>query len=152
MTSARFGAFDPAFTPAKDKLLYSDYQADGYRIGSLAVDSLEAEKADLGDPYHSPLVTSLVEQEQFNLDSAKLTPIEFNPRPYRKGAHTFKLHSWAPFYYDVAEAMNTGADDLSTIVKPGVMVLSQNTLNTAIMQAGWYYNKGEHHGILSFSY
>lgn len=152
LTSARFGAFDPAFTPGKDKLLYSDYQADGYRIGSLAVDSLEAEKADLGDPYHSPLVTSLVEQEQFNLDSAKLTPIEFNPRPYRKGAHTFKLHSWAPFYYDVAEAMNTGADDLSTIVKPGAMVLSQNTLNTAIMQAGWYYNKGEHHGKLSFTY
>ena len=152
LTSARFGAFDPAFSPGKDKLLYSDYQAEGYRIGSLPVDSLKAEKADLGEPFHSPLVASLAQQEQFNLDSAELTPIEFAPRPYRKGLHTFKLHSWAPFYYDVAEAMNTGADDLSTIVKPGVMVLSQNTLNTAIMQAGWYYRKGEHHGKLSFTY
>ncbi|WP_455639064.1 hypothetical protein [Parabacteroides sp.] len=152
LTSARFGAFDPAFSPQNDKLFYADYQAGGYRVGSLPVDSLLEEKADLGEPYRSPLVTSLAEQEQFNLDSATLTPVEFNPRPYRKGLHTFKIHSWAPFYYDVAEAMNTGADDLSTIVKPGAMVLSQNTLNTAIMQAGWYYRKGEHHGKLAFTY
>lgn len=152
LTSARFGAFDPSFTPAKDRLLYSDYQAGGYRIGALPVDSLKKEKADLSEPYHSPLVTSLAEQEQFNLDSAVLHPVAFEPRPYRKGLHTFKLHSWAPFYYDVAEAMNTGADDLSTIVKPGAMVLSQNTLNTAIMQAGWYYRKGAHHGKLAFTY
>lgn len=152
LTSSRFGAFDPSFSPGKDKLLFSDYQAGGYRIGSLPVDSLKKEKADLGKPYRSPLVASLAEQEQFNLDSAVLHLVEFNPRPYRKGVHTFKFHSWAPFYYDVAEAMNTGADDLSTIVKPGVMLLSQNTLNTAIMQAGWYYNKGEHHGKLAFTY
>lgn len=30
--------------------------------------------------------------------------------------------------------------------------MSQNTLNTAIMQAGWYYDKGYHHGKLSFTY
>ena len=48
--------------------------------------------------------------------------------------------------------MNTSADDLSTIVKPGATIMSQNTLNTAIMQAGWYYQKGYHHGKLSFTY
>lgn len=79
LTSARFGAFDPTFSPGKDRLLYSDYQAEGYRIGSLPVDSLKAEKADLGDPFHSLLVTSLTEQEQFNLDSAELAPVEFAP-------------------------------------------------------------------------
>ena len=30
--------------------------------------------------------------------------------------------------------------------------MSQNTLNTAIMQAGWYYDEGYHHGKLSFTY
>ena len=30
--------------------------------------------------------------------------------------------------------------------------MSQNTLNTAIMQAGWYIDKGYHHGKLSFIY
>lgn len=32
------------------------------------------------------------------------------------------------------------------------MVLSQNSLNTAIMQAGWYYKKGYHHGRMAFTY
>lgn len=152
LTSSRFGAFDPAFDPQEDRLFFSDYQAKGYRVASLPTDSLLAEATDLGQPYRFPLAETLAEQEQFNLDSARLDSIDFNPVPYRKGLHTFKIHSWAPFYYDVAEAMNSGADDLATIVKPGVMVLSQNSLNTAIMQAGWYYKKGYHHGRMAFTY
>lgn len=152
LTSSRFGAFDPTFSESADRLLFSDYQAEGYRVASLPADSLSAEKTDLGKPVLTPFVESLVEQEQFNLDSARLESVAFHPEKYRKGIHTFKIHSWAPFYYDVAEAMNSNADDLTTIVKPGAMLLSQNTLNTAIMQAGWYYKKGYHHGKLAFTY
>lgn len=152
LTSARFGAFDPAFDPQSNRLYYSDYQAKGYRVASLPTDSLLAQHTDLGEPYRFTLAEAVAEQEQFNLDSARLDSIEFNPVPYRKGLHTFKFHSWAPFYYDVAEAMSSGADDLATIVKPGIMVLSQNSLNTAIMQAGWYYKKGYHHGRMAFTY
>lgn len=152
LTSSRFGAFDPSFSPADNRLLFSDYQAKGYRVASLPADSLVMEKADFDAPYRYPLADAVAAQEQFNLDSARLDSVAFDPKPYRKGAHTFKIHSWAPFYYDVAEAMNASASDLATIVKPGVMVLSQNTLNTAIMQAGWYYRKGEHHGKLAFTY
>lgn len=151
LTSARFGAFDPTFTP-DNRLFYSDYQAKGYRIASLAADSLLDVRTDIGRPYRFPLAETIAVQEQFNLDSARLDSVDFNPRPYNKGLHTLKIHSWAPFYYDVTEAMNTGADDLTTLVKPGAMILSQNSLNTAIMQAGWYYRKGYHHGKLSFSY
>lgn len=152
LTSSRFGAFDPAFDPKGERLLFSDYQAKGYRLASLPADSLLAQATDLGQPYRFLLAETLAEQEQFNLDSAQLDSIDFNPVPYRKGLHTFKIHSWAPFYYDVAEAMTSGADDLATIVKPGVMVLSQNSLNTAVMQAGWYYEKGYHHGRIAFTY
>lgn len=152
LTAARFGAFDPVFSATNDRLLFSDYQAKGYRIASIPIDSLLSEKADLSKPAPMPFAQTLADQEQYNLDSALLEPVEFRPERYRKGMHLFKIHSWAPFYYDVADAMNAGADDLSTIVKPGVMILSQNTLNTAIMQAGWYYHKGENHGKLSFTY
>lgn len=152
LTSARFGAFDPSFSPAGTRLLFADYQADGYRIASLPVDSLLNEETDFSRPAAMPFVEALAEQEQFNLDSARLEAVDFQPKRYRKGVHTFKIHSWAPFYYDVAEAMNTSASDLSTMVKPGATIMSQNTLNTAIMQAGWYYHKGYHHGKLSFTY
>lgn len=152
LTSSRFGAFDPAFDPRGERLLFSDYQAKGYRVAFLPEDSLLARPTDLRQPHRFLLAETLAEQERFNLDSVPLDSVDFNPVPYRKGPHTFKFHSWAPFYYDVAEAMNSGADDLATIVKPGVMVLSQNTLNTAIMQAGWYYKKGYHHGRMAFTY
>ena len=152
LTSSRFGAFDPAFSSQGDRLYFSDYQAKGYRVASLPTDSLLEQVTDLGEPYRFPLAETLAAQEQFNLDVAPLDSVAFNPVPYRKGLHTFKIHSWAPFYYDVAEAMSSGADDLATIVKPGVMVLSQNSLNTAIMQAGWYYKKGYHHGRMDFTY
>lgn len=152
LTSSRFGAFDPAFSSQGDRLYFSDYQAKGYRVASLPTDSLLEQVTDLGEPYRFPLAETLAAQEQFNLDIAPLDSVAFNPVPYRKGLHTFKIHSWAPFYYDVAEAMSSGADDLATIVKPGVMVLSQNSLNTAIMQAGWYYKKGYHHGRMAFTY
>ena len=152
MTAARFGAFDPSFGSSDGRLFFSDYQADGYRIASLPTDSMLFEKADLNRSASMPFVETLAAQEQFNLDSARLTSVDFNPKRYRKAEHTFKIHSWAPFYYDVAEAMNSGASDLSTIVKPGATLMSQNTLNTAIMQAGWYIDKGYHHGKLSFIY
>lgn len=152
LTCARFGAFDPSFTHSGNRLFFADYQANGYRIASLPADSLLAEKTDFDRPVSMPFVETLAGQEKFNLDSARLEPVDFQPKRYRKGVHTFKIHSWAPFYYDVAEAMNTSASDLSTIVKPGATIMSQNTLNTAIMQAGWYYDKGYHHGKLSFTY
>lgn len=152
LTSARFGAFDPSLSYSGNHLIFADYQADGYRIAALPTDSLLFEKADLNHPAQMPFVETLTTQEQFNLDSASLDSIDFTPQRYRKGIHTFKIHSWAPFYYDVTEAMNSSASDLSTIVKPGATIMSQNTLNTAIMQAGWYYNKGYHHGKLSFTY
>ncbi|MDR0431522.1 MAG: hypothetical protein LBH58_13770 [Tannerellaceae bacterium] len=152
LASSRFGAFNPAFSTDGRQLLFSDYQLKGYRAASLPIDSIPVEKADFSRPHRFTFAETLARQEQFNIDSAELDPVAFNPEPYRKGLHTFKIHSWAPFYYDVTEAMNTGADDLSTIVKPGAMILTQNTLNTAIGQAGWYYRKGYHHGKLTFSY
>lgn len=152
LTSSRFGAFDPFVSKQDGRLYFSDYQAKGYRVASLPADSLLAEKTDFSKPYEAPFVSTLVEQEQFNLDSAQLDSIEFHPERYRKLPHTFKIHSWAPFYYDVTEAMNNSMDDLKTIVKPGVTILSQNTLGTAIMQAGWYIKEGYNHGKLSFTY
>ena len=151
LTRARFGAFDPELTPSGE-ILYSDYHATGYRIATLGIDSLREEPGGLLSPFVHPLAQTLKEQEGFNLDTASLPDVGFNPRPYSKASHLFRIHSWAPFYYDVTEAMQSSADDFTTVVKPGAMLLSQNALGTAITQAGWYYTHGEHHGRLSFTY
>ncbi len=152
ITSARFGAFDPAFSIDHSHLLFSDYQAKGYRIASTPLDSLSIEKADFSNPYRFALAEIIAEQENFNIDTAELEPIAFEPKPYRKGLHLFNIHSWAPFYYDISDIINSNTDDFTTLVKPGVTVLSQNALNTAVTQVGWYYRRGYHHGKVAFTY
>ncbi|MCD8165340.1 MAG: hypothetical protein LUE93_03970 [Bacteroides sp.] len=152
LTTARFGAFQPALSPDEQQLLYTDYQPEGYRIAAVALESLPKERMDLSKPYQFALAETIKEQEQFNLDTVALTPVTFEPKRYSKVLHGIKIHSWAPFYYDVNEAINLQTEDLKTPVKPGATVISQNSLNTAIFQAGWYYSDKEHHGKASLTY
>lgn len=150
VTAARFGAFHP--TLSANQLFFSDYQAKGYRIASVALDNQKEEKADINTPYRFPLAEAIAQQESFNIDTATLNPVAFEPKPYRKGLHLFNVHSWAPFYYDISEIMNASASDFTSIVRPGITLISQNALNTAIGQAGWYYDNGRHHARASMTY
>jgi hypothetical protein len=150
--SARFGAFQPAFSTTRKDLLFADYQAKGHRIASLAEDSLTHEEANFEQPARFTLADTLARQEGFKLSAASLKPVDFHPRPYHKAAHLFRIHSWAPLYYNVSELVNGGAPDFTSSLKPGATLISQNALNTAITQAGWYYEGGSHHGKLDFLY
>lgn len=152
LTTSRFGAFSPVLSDNGRKLFFSDYYANGYRIASVSVDSLKKQPAAFDRIYDFVLAEAIAKQEQFNLDTDSLEQIEFDPKPYRKGGHLFRAHSWAPFYYDAFDIVNSQADDLSTIVKPGCMLLSQNRLNTMITQLGWYYDDGYHHGKVALAY
>lgn len=152
LTTARFGAFTPALSTDKKNLLFADFQSGGYNISSVPLDKAKARPADFNNPYKHKLAETISAQEGFNLDTATVQEVDFTPGRYRRLPHLFKVHSWAPFYYDVADIINMDTDDFSTIIKPGATILSQNTLNTSIMQAGWYYKDKYHHGKLSFTY
>ena len=152
VTTARFGAFTPTLSPDNKTLFFSDYQTSGYRIASVSLDKLSKEAADFENPYRFALAETIGQQEAFSLDTAQLKEIDFNPKRYNKLLNLFKIHSWAPFYYNASDIINGGMDDFSTIVKPGAMTLSQNSLNTAITQLGWYYKDSHHHGQFAFTY
>ena len=152
LTTSRFGAFAPAFSNDGKKLYFSDYNANGHRIASVSVDDLQRQPAAFDQTYAFALAETVAEQEQFNLDADSLGKIDFNPDLYRKGSHLLHVHSWTPFYYDATSALSSLSDDLSTIVKPGCMLLSQNMLSTMASQVGWYYDDGYHHGKLSVAY
>lgn len=152
LTTSRFGAFTPTLSEDGKNLLFSDYYTRGYRLASQHLDSLTANPVDFTQPYRFTLAETLKEQEQFNLDTAQLKEIEFKPKRYYRALNLIKVHSWTPFYYDVSDLINLDFDDFSSVIKPGATLISQNSLNTAIAQAGWYYSKGYHHGKLSFTY
>jgi hypothetical protein len=67
--------------------------------------------------------------------------------PYRKGLNIFNFHSWSPFYFDYRDL---NIEQLP--IHPGITLLSQDILNTAITNIGYSYRGGNHllHG--SFIY
>lgn len=152
LTSARFGAFAPAFSKDGKSLFFADYDANGSRIASIPVDRLQERPADFSRIGEFTFAETVAGQEQFNLDADSPGKIAFQPKPYRKSSHLFHVHSWAPFYYDATGALSALSDDLSAIVRPGCMLLSQNSLSTMASQVGWYYKDGYHYGKLAFTY
>lgn len=152
ITTARFGAFTPSLSADGSRLLFSDYYSKGHRVVSVPIAKLTPTPADLNNPYRFELAETLAGQEKFNLDTAKIQDIPFESKPYRKSLNLFRFHSWAPFYYDAMDVAGMQGDDFTTMVKPGATVLSQDALNTLIMQAGWYYEDREHHGKVALTY
>ena len=153
LTSARFGAFSPALPESGKNLFFTDYSAKGFRIASVSLDDLQKEPASFYEIYCPALAETIAAQEQFNIDTVAMEGgFAFEPEPYRKASKLFSFHSWMPFYFDAIDAVSSLSDDLSTLVKPGVLLLSQNSLSTMTTQAGWFYDDGYHHGKLSLSY
>ncbi|MDD4513977.1 hypothetical protein [Massilibacteroides sp.] len=152
ITNVRFGAFNPSLSEDGKTLLFADYEPKGYRVASVEIEKLNKIPTDLDNPYRFELAETIASQENFNLDTVELKDIPFDPKPYRKVLNLFGVHSWAPFYYDVMDVVNMSGDDFTSVVKPGAMIISQNALNTMIMQAGWYYDESEHHGKVGLTY
>ncbi|MFC2101608.1 hypothetical protein ACFLS7_01285 [Bacteroidota bacterium] len=161
VTSARFQATNPATSPDGNTLVYSDYNADGMMVVTRDADPSLWIPMDSIPRYTFPLAEAMAEQEGVNIqdsmrvkyevrstkDDSSLTTAPYHHitiSPYRKAAHLFDLHSWAPLSID--------ADNLT--LKPGVSVLSQNLLSTTFAGAGYEYDLSERTGkfYLNFSY
>ena len=71
---------------------------------------------------------------------------------YSKAANLFRIHSWAPVYYNVDRIMKYDFDKLYQVVSLGATIYSQNTLGTAITMLGYSWNEGLHAGHFKFNY
>jgi hypothetical protein len=69
---------------------------------------------------------------------------EYNPQPYRKWQHLFRFHSWMPFYADIDKIQS---DQLA--VRPGITIMSQNTLSSLISTFGYEYTADKKHVLHS---
>ncbi len=78
--------------------------------------------------------------------------VRYTPKPYRKGGHLFRIHSWAPLYYNVDNIMQSSYDKWYDAVSLGATIYSQNTQGTAVSMLGYSYRKGFHAAHASFEY
>jgi hypothetical protein len=154
LTNALYGSFSGAFSRKGDKLYVSDYSDRGYRIASIAANRLNEENVSFNSPYKFKTAESLSAQESFNIDEYNFVDtVKYKSKPYRKAAHLFNIHSWFPFYLNLDEVTENYRFEFNDI-KPGIMLLSQNRLNTLTSQTAYYYDYNEkaHHGFLSLRY
>jgi hypothetical protein len=153
LTNARFGAFDPAFSPDAETMVYANYHTCGYEIVKAAADSLLWERNSFTQPYRHAWADSLSALSHFNLDALQI-PRTFNypSKPYRKLAHLFRFHSWAPVYINPDGVSELSLEKFTDDVGLGVTLFSQNVLGTAIGRMGYKYANGFHSGHLEFTY
>ena len=77
---------------------------------------------------------------------------EVKDKRYSKLGHLFKIHSWAPVYYDVDNIMAANFDKIDEIATLGAVLYSQNTLGNAIAKFGYSYHNNRHAGHFKFVY
>ena len=162
LTNARFASHYPK--TGNGKLYYSNLEVQGeYPVYTKIEDitkenDLYLENGVIKNRFVYPVAEMLQKQakEYFRsnhtLPDSTSSPISYESGPYRKGAHFFRVHSWAPVYYNVDKIMQMSFDHLYDAVSAGVTLYSQNTLGTAVGMVGYSYRKGFHAGHASFEY
>lgn len=144
VTSAPFGAFHPQLSSDGRKLFYSNYGSSGYGVASLELEEgLWTPLEEARD--HSEQIDyqqTEAEQQLLNLPEEGDT-LEIISRPYRKLLHLFNVHSWLPLYFDYLNP-ELELDPEQLPVSPGISLISQNRLSTAVSQVGYEYRDGEH--------
>ncbi len=170
LTNSDFAAHDPFISG--NRLYYSNLKPEGDRIVYINLPA-ESEGEILSDGvmesrYTYPMAEMLTSQansyfrdkgilaegEEITDKIVKEKPADVNyaSKPYRKGSHLFKFHSWAPFYYNVDRIMSMSFDHFYEVAALGATVYSQNSLGTAVTMLGYSFREGHHAGHISFEY
>ena len=130
VTSSRFGTTDPQLSKDAKNMVYGDYTSNGFCIAatSIKMENLTPVIASQSADYKS--ADKIASQEKGIIDLTQKDSIHYRSERYSKFANLFYFHSWAPFHIDPEN------EDL----RPGVSLLSQNKLSTAVTQLGYDYS------------
>jgi len=138
LTRSRFGVIDISLTG--NNIFFSDYTYLGNNICSTTI------------PIVREVVKESVNSTSFLINrfdikqslAAENNGSVFTPEPYRKWQHLFRFHSWMPFYADITSFQST-----PTTIRPGVSILTQNTLSTLTSTIGYEYSADKRNVIHS---
>ena len=147
LTHAPVNASDVSFSGEEDAWLYATYKTNGYDIRTQPLGKTSFEPASLHTEDANATAEKLTRQEEKLFFSGEIPGKAYAIKPYTRWKNLFHFHSWTPFYMDYN--MNNPA---ITDVSPGITLLSQNLLSTAITTLGYAYRNNAHHIHSSFTY
>lgn len=142
LTNTRFDAANIRFSAKADRIYFSEYTADGYRISEVSSLKEKDKLVEFKNLNGNFAIDDLAKKSDFVLDDSIVPNNKYDVKKYSKAAHLFNFHSWAPVGIDI--------DNYS--VTPGATLLSQNLLSSSIASLGYYYNLNEETGSLKFNY
>jgi hypothetical protein len=141
--TTKFGLTNPAVS--HNDLIFSFYTSNGFKVGSVKIDSLNFEVVNLNNIENDfEIARALAEQEEGVIDFNQDIDAEFKTSKYRKSLNLFNIHSWAPVVIDPYQYT----------ISPGISVMSQNMLSTAEVYGGYRYKTDTKQGeyFTSFRY
>jgi len=139
-TSTRYGAKGFRYSEDRQWVYCVAPRLDGEFVFRISADDLLHRPADFCELHHYTIADKLAEQESaysypvVNRDSVTFT----DPVRYRKIAHLFGVHSWAPVYFNTNNIMDMSYDHYYDLASLGAAAVSQNLLGT--MTAGFGYS------------
>ncbi len=144
-TSTRYGAEDFRYSGDGGWLYYSSQTMGGKRIFRTAADSLMNKAADFGDLYKYPIAEKVTAQEKAIAAERGVienVPVKISqPKRYRKLAHLFNVHSWAPVYVNVDNIMSMSFGNFWEAASLGAAGIMQNRLSTMTGEFGYSAHK-----------
>ncbi len=144
VTSTRFGAFHPQLSKDGSVLYYSNYSAKGYGVASVEISDGLWKPLDQAVDHTEQIDYDQTEAEIQIVDGASTSDTSvYASSKYFKALHLFNFHSWLPLYFDYLNPeLSLNPEHLP--VSPGVSLISQNRLSTAVSQLGYEYSNGTH--------
>lgn len=143
--------------------LYFNVQKPGGLVQASAAlsDCLFEDVDNPGEGIFEPVFARRLSQQEKALEVADSVTDSLGctisePRAWRKAAHLFKVHSWAPFYVNFDSVSSLSLETISRNAGLGATVFFQNQLGSAYGMAGWHaaFKDGQwrHSGHAKFCY
>ena len=130
ITSSKFGVRDMQVTTDGNYLVYGNYTSDGYKIVKMAIQTTHLYAKNPESSHNYELADILSSQDKGIPDFSTKDTTVYESKRYSKLANLFNFHSWAPVHIDSE----------SEEIRPGISLMSQNKLSTAITQLGYDYS------------
>jgi len=128
LTGSKFGAYYPAISPDKKRLVYSDFDIKGYGLVSASMDSLLWKRVTPVPQNKMKMFDFSYFQDEGGNILDKIPDQKMETSPYRQWPQSFRIHSWtiSPGFYS-----------------SGINLISDNILNSLHVEGGfnYYYNE-----------
>lgn len=140
LTKAQFGAFNPFYDRVDGRVLFNDYQYNGYKISQTSIDStysISSQTDYFSHYYRGSLIKDTV---QHMVSAPKDSTPSYQITKYQGLGRTINFHSLS---------LSSSNFESFDNFKPGVFWLSNNLLNTTQIVLGYEYDTDIRKGLYS---